>query len=64
MHRIVALLGAAAVAFSAAAADNKPAPAFTKQQLTALPKDGWLTPSDRPGFGLEIPDSWFTPFFN
>jgi L-rhamnonate dehydratase len=29
----------------------------------AVPKDGWLTPSDGPGFGLEIPDSWFVPFF-
>jgi L-rhamnonate dehydratase len=27
-----------------------------------LPKDGWLTPTDSPGFGLEIPQEWFTPF--
>ena len=25
--------------------------------------DGWLTPSDAPGFGLEIPESWLEPFF-
>ncbi|NJN82859.1 MAG: L-rhamnonate dehydratase [Caldilineaceae bacterium] len=29
----------------------------------ALPKDGWLTPSDAPGFGLDVPDSWLEPFF-
>lgn len=29
----------------------------------AAPRDGWLTPSDAPGLGLEIPDSWFEPFF-
>ncbi len=29
----------------------------------ALPKDGWLTPSDAPGFGLEIPQQWLEPFF-
>ena len=29
----------------------------------ARPVDGQLTPSDAPGFGLEIPDTWFEPFF-
>jgi L-rhamnonate dehydratase len=29
----------------------------------AIPKDGWLTPSDAPGFGLEIPEDWLVPFF-
>lgn len=29
----------------------------------AVPKDGWLVPSDAPGFGLEIPEEWLTPFF-
>lgn len=29
----------------------------------ANPVDGWLTPSDAPGFGLEIPDDWFEPYF-
>ena len=28
----------------------------------ALPKDGWITPRDAPGFGLEIPREWLTPF--
>lgn len=28
----------------------------------AVPKDGWLVPSDRPGFGLEINEEWLTPF--
>jgi L-rhamnonate dehydratase len=28
----------------------------------AVPKDGWLTPSDGPGFGLEILPDWVTPF--
>jgi L-rhamnonate dehydratase len=28
----------------------------------AYPVDGWLTPSDAPGFGLELEDDWFTPF--
>jgi L-rhamnonate dehydratase len=28
-----------------------------------IPKDGWLVPSDAPGFGLEIPEEWLTPFF-
>lgn len=29
----------------------------------AIPRNGTLVPSDGPGFGLEIPDAWFTPFF-
>lgn len=29
----------------------------------ASPKDGWLTPRDAPGFGLEIPAEWLAPFF-
>lgn len=29
----------------------------------AVPKDGYLVPSDAPGFGLDIPDAWFEPFF-
>lgn len=26
-----------------------------------VPRDGYVVPSDAPGFGLEIPDSWITP---
>jgi L-rhamnonate dehydratase len=29
----------------------------------AIPQDGWLVPSDAPGFGLEIPEGWLEPFF-
>ncbi len=29
---------------------------------TPVPKDGWLIPSDAPGFGLEIPESAFAPW--
>jgi len=29
----------------------------------AIPVDGWLVPNDAPGFGLEIAESWLTPFF-
>ncbi len=29
----------------------------------AYPQNGYLVPSDAPGFGLEIPQSWLTPFF-
>lgn len=29
----------------------------------AVPRDGWLVPSDASGFGLEIPPDWLTPFF-
>ncbi len=29
----------------------------------ATPLDGWLTPNDAPGFGLELPIQWFSPFF-
>jgi L-rhamnonate dehydratase len=29
----------------------------------AEPKDGWLTLSDAPGFGMEIPETWLAPFF-
>lgn len=29
----------------------------------AVPRDGWLVPSDAPGFGLAIPAEWLTPFF-
>lgn len=29
----------------------------------AIPKDGWLTPTDAPGFGLEIAADWLAPFF-
>ena len=28
-----------------------------------VPRDGWLTPSDAPGFGLDIPAEWVSPFF-
>ena len=27
------------------------------------PQDGWLTLSDAPGFGLEVPEAWLEPFF-
>ncbi len=30
----------------------------------AVPHDGWLVPSDSPGFGLEIKEEWLTPFFS
>lgn len=29
----------------------------------AVPENGWLVPSDAPGFGLEIAEEWLTPFF-
>lgn len=29
----------------------------------AQPQDGYLVPSDAPGFGLEIPETWLSPFF-
>ena len=29
----------------------------------AIPRDGWLVPSDAPGFGLEIAEEWLAPFF-
>lgn len=29
----------------------------------ASPRDGWLAPSDAPGFGPEIPADWLSPFF-
>jgi L-rhamnonate dehydratase len=28
-----------------------------------IPQDGWLTPSDGPGFGLDVPAKWIEPFF-
>ncbi len=28
----------------------------------AVPSDGWLVPSDSPGFGLEIQEEWLVPF--
>jgi L-rhamnonate dehydratase len=28
----------------------------------AIPKDGWLTPPDGPGSGLEIPEGWLKPY--
>ena len=28
----------------------------------AVPKDGWLVPSDAPGFGLELREDWLTPY--
>ena len=28
----------------------------------AMPKDGWLTPNDAPGFGLEILPEWINPY--
>ena len=28
---------------------------------TPIPKNGRLTPSDAPGFGLDIPESWIIP---
>jgi L-rhamnonate dehydratase len=29
----------------------------------AIPRDGYLVPNDAPGFGLELPNDWFEPFF-
>ncbi len=29
----------------------------------AVAKDGYLAPSDAPGFGMEIPEGWLAPFF-
>ncbi len=28
-----------------------------------VPQDGYLAPSDAPGFGLEISEEWLVPFF-
>ena len=28
----------------------------------AVPKDGRLTPSDAPGFGMEVQEDWIKPF--
>jgi L-rhamnonate dehydratase len=28
----------------------------------AMPKDGWLVPSDAPGFGLDVKEEWVTPY--
>ena len=30
---------------------------------TPVPVNGWLTPNKGPGFGVEIPEEWLTPFF-
>jgi L-rhamnonate dehydratase len=30
---------------------------------TTLPQDGWITPGDGPGFGLDVRAEWLTPFF-
>ena len=40
-------------------------PLAEAQLLPGCPvaEDGWLVPSDAPGFGLEIPESWIEPFF-
>ena len=29
-----------------------------------VPKDGVLTPSTQPGFGIELKREWLPPFFN
>jgi L-rhamnonate dehydratase len=44
------------------------APGVPLDQAARLPGepvavDGFLTPSDAPGFGLEVPESWLEPFF-
>ena len=31
---------------------------------TAIPRDGYLVPSDAPGFGLELKEEWMKPFFS
>jgi len=28
----------------------------------AMPKDGYVVPSDAPGFGMEIKDTWVEPW--
>ena len=40
-------------------------PLAAARTLPGVPvaKDGYLTPSDAPGFGMEIPAEWLTPFF-
>jgi hypothetical protein len=27
-----------------------------------MPKDGYVTPSDAPGFGMEIAEEWISPW--
>ncbi len=29
----------------------------------AIPRDGWITPNDAPGFGLEIKEEWIEPYW-
>lgn len=40
-------------------------PLAAANALPGLPQpvDGWLTPSDAPGFGLDVAEEWLTPFF-
>lgn len=40
-------------------------PLAEAQRLPGCPvaEDGWLVPSDAPGFGLEISETWIEPFF-
>jgi L-rhamnonate dehydratase len=33
-----------------------------RQPGQAVPQDGWLIPSDSPGFGLEIKEEWLVPY--
>ncbi|HEU5100120.1 MAG TPA: enolase C-terminal domain-like protein [Roseiflexaceae bacterium] len=33
-----------------------------RQPGQAVPQDGWLVPSDSPGFGLEIKEEWLVPY--
>jgi L-rhamnonate dehydratase len=28
----------------------------------AMPKDGYVVPSDAPGFGMEVDEAWVTPW--
>ena len=30
---------------------------------TVAPRDGWVTANDGPGFGIDMPEEWFEPFF-
>jgi L-rhamnonate dehydratase len=44
------------------------APGVPLEEVPHLPgepvaKDGWLTPNDAPGFGLDVPEAWIEPFF-
>lgn len=62
-HFSIAMPAVPLLEFFVASAPGVPLEEMPHLPGEALPRNGRLTPGDGPGFGLDVPASWITPFF-